>query len=122
MPKYRSGKITSPTQSNVVDIEWNENDKFDRRAADDSMVGDPVKLKKEGSGSFTLCSGSFSKIYNAEMIVTVGDVSAASGVETTTTRTFTFTKVTTNVGMSANNDGGESSRKVSFEFGAVTES
>ncbi|MCE5257007.1 MAG: hypothetical protein LLF89_09205 [Spirochaetaceae bacterium] len=122
MPKYRGGKITSPAQANLVEIKWNESDKFDRRAADDAMKGDPVKLKKEGSGSFTLCSGSYSKLYNHTMIVQVPDVSVSNGVETITTRTFTFDKVTTNTGVSANNDGGESSRDVSFDFGEVVES
>lgn len=121
MPKYRRGKITSPAITGVVNIEWNSNDKFDRRSADDSLEGDPVKLKKEGSGSFEVVSGSVAAIYNAAMTVTVEDVAVAAGTETITTRSFAFTKVTTNSGMSANNDGGESSRKVSFEFGSVTE-
>jgi hypothetical protein len=56
------------------------------------------------------------------MTVTVEDVSAASGVETITTRTFTFTEVTSNSGADANNDGGEGSRKVNFEFTDYTES
>lgn len=121
MPKYRRGKITSPAVTGVVNIEWASNDKFDRRSADDSLEGDPVKLKKEGSGSFELCSGTFSPIYNAAMTITVEDVAVAAGTETITTRSFAFTKVTTNQGMSANNDGGESGRKVNFDFAAVTE-
>lgn len=121
MPKYRRAKIISPSIANVVNFEFNRNDSFDRRSADEDLVGDPVKTKKQGSGSFELCSGSFTEIYNSTMNATVEDVSVVDGTETKTTRTFAFTKVTTNMGMNANNDGGESSRRVQFEFGAVTE-
>ena len=121
MPKYRRAKITTPSIANVVSFEFNRNDKFDRRSADDVLIGDPVKLKKEGSGSFELCSGSFAAIYNGTLVVTVEDIAVAAGTETVTQHSFSFTKVTTNDGMSGNNDGGESSRKVSFDFGDVTE-
>ena len=121
MPKYRRAKITTPIVGNVINFDFNRNDRFDRRSADDSMTGDPVKTKKEGSGSFELCSGAFTNIYNGSLVATVEDVAVAAGTETITQRTLTFTKVTTNDGMNANNDGGESSRKVSFDFGDVTE-
>ncbi len=48
-----------------------------------------------------------------DLTLTVEDVVAANGVETITTRTFTFSEVTSNGGASANNDGGEGSRKIS---------
>lgn len=121
MPKYRRAKIGTPAVTGVVNFEYNTNDSFDRRSADDSLTGDPVKTKKQGSGSFELCSGAFTPIYNGTLAVTVEDVAVAAGVETITSRTLSFTKVTTNGGISANNDGGESSRKVTFDFGEVTE-
>jgi hypothetical protein len=122
MAKYRRGRITSPANVvNVVNIEFTKNDTFDRRSADDSLTGDPVKTKQQGSGSFELCSGAWTDLYNASMTITVEDVSVANDVETITTRSFAFTKVTSTSGVNANNDGGESSRRVNFEFGAVTE-
>jgi hypothetical protein len=121
MPKYRRATITTPATSKVVNFEFNRNDTFDRRAADAEMSGDPVKTKAQGSGSFELCSGAFTNIYNSGLVAVVEDVAVAAGVETITSRTFTFTKVTSNDGMNANNDGGEGSRKISFEFGGVTE-
>lgn len=122
MSKFRRGTITSPAITKVVDIEWNENITEDRRAADTDMTGDPIFTKKEGSGSFTLCGGTMARIGNATMTVVVEDVTFANNVETITNRTFNFTKVVTQSGMNANNDGGEGSRKVSFKFGEVTES
>lgn len=120
--KYRRGTITSPAITQVVDIEWNENFSEDRRASDANMTGDPIITKKEGSGSFTLCGGTFARIGNASMTVVVEDVAFANNTETITSRTFIFTKVITQSGINANNDGGEGSRKVSFKFGEVTES
>jgi len=120
--KYRRGTITSPAITQVVDIEWNENFSEDRRSADNAMTGDPIITKKEGSGSFTLAGGTMARIGNAPMTVVVEDVAFANNTETITNRTFVFTKVLTQNGLNANNDGGESSRKVSFKFGDVTES
>lgn len=122
MAKYRRATITTPAITKVVNFDFNTANKFDRRSADDAMTGIPVKMKEEGSGSFELCSGTFAPIYNGSLVAVVQDVAVSSaGVETITSRTFTFTAVTTNQGMNANNDGGEGSRKVSFDFGAVTE-
>jgi hypothetical protein len=118
--KYRRGTITSPATANVVDVEWNENDSYDRRAADTDMAGYPVMTKKQGSGSFTVCSGTLPKLYDQTLILSVQDVSVSGGSESVTTKVFTFTHVTTNRGMSLNNDGGESSGKISFEFGEVS--
>jgi hypothetical protein len=120
MAKLRRAKVTSPATSGVVDIEWNENDSFDRRAADDEMSGTPVMTKQQGSGSITLLSGSLAKLYNHTLVVQAQEVSVADGVETVTTKTYTFTKVSSNRGLSFNNDGGESSAKTSFDFGTVT--
>ena len=122
MPKYRGAKITSPAQANVIDLEFNDDPTFDRRAADDSMIGDPVKTKIAGSGSFSIVSGALPTLYNHTLIVQVKDVSVANAVETITTRTHTFTKVTGKPGYSGNNDGGESTGKVAFEYGNRTES
>jgi hypothetical protein len=122
MGAYRRGKITSPATANVVDIEFNENNRFDRRSVDDSLTASPVKTKKEGSGSFTLRSGTMPQLYNHSLVMTVEDVAVTDGTETITSRTFTFANVSSNRGLSANNDGGESSGKIAFDFSSVTES
>jgi len=121
MAKFRRATITSPSTANVVDFEFNQNDTFDRRSADTDLHGSPVKTKEQGSGSFTLCSGARPSLYDQDMTVVVQDVTVTAGSEVITSRTFTFHHVTLNGGVSANNDGGESSRKISFEFGNVEE-
>ncbi len=120
MAKYRRGVITSPATANVTDIEWNENDSYDRRSADTDLAGSPVMTKQQGSGSFTMCSGTLPKMYDATLILTVQDVTVSGGSESVASKVFTFSHVTSNRGMSIKNDGGETSGKISFEFGAVT--
>ncbi len=119
--KFRRGTITSPATSNVAKIDFDRDHKFDRRMADASFNQNPVKTSKGGSGSFDLTGGTFTDLYNASMVMVVEDVTAANG-ETITNRTFTFSEVTTNSGVGADNNGGEGSRRVKFEFTDFTES
>lgn len=121
MPKLTRATMTTPAKTGVRNVEWNKNDTFNRTQADDSYLHNPVRTKKSVSGSFELEGGTFTDLYNDTMVIVAKDVSAAAGVETTTSRTFTFAEVTTNGGVNADNDGGNSGRKVSFEASTVTE-
>ena len=116
MAKFRRGTITSPATTGVVNVDFARSHKFDRRSSDASFNQNPVRTAKGGSGSFELTGNTFTDLYNATMVVAVEDVTASGGVETITNRTFTFSEVTTNSGANANNDGGEGSRKISFDF------
>lgn len=122
MPKFRRGTVTSPSTANVVKVNFKRSHKFDRRQADNSFNQNPVKTSKGGSGNFVLTGGTWTDLYNASLVIVVEDVTASAGVETITNRTFTFTEVTSNGGADADNDGGESSRTVDFEFTDYTES
>jgi hypothetical protein len=122
MAKFRRGTITSPATTGVVNVDFARSHKFDRRSSDASFNQNPLKTAHGGSGSFELTGNTFTDIYNGTLVIVVEDVSAASGVETVTSRTFTFSEVTTNQGANANNDGGEGSRKVSFDFTDFVES
>lgn len=120
MPKLRRAVITTPAVTGVKNVEWNKNDAFNRQQADDSYNQNPVKTKKAVSGSFELEGGAWSDLYNDTMVMVGKDASAAAGVETITSRTHTFTEVTTNSGMNADNDSGAGGVKISFEATTVT--
>ena len=122
MGKFRRGTITSPATTSVVNGDYARSHKFDRRSSDASFNQNPVKTAKGGSGSFELTGGNFTDIYNGTMVIVVEDVTAANGVETIANKTITFSEVTTNQGAGFNNDGGEGSRKVSFDFTDFVES
>jgi hypothetical protein len=123
MAKIRRGTITSsgPAAVSVKDFEWNDSHDTDRRRVDDEMVGKVVQMGKSGSGSFTLLAGTFSSGYaTSTLVFTWSEVAVASGVETVTTKTATFTEVYFNTGGSVDNDAGPGERKINFDYGLCT--
>ena len=85
------------------------------------MSGNPVMMKKSGSGSFDIAAGLIASGYaTASMVITYYEVSVAAGVETVANKTATFTDVTFNQGANIDNDAGPGTGKVTFEYGTCT--
>lgn len=121
MTRYRRGTITTPTQADVVNIEWDENNEYDRTQVDSELAGKPVLMRKQGSGSFELTGGVLpTDRYGQNMVMAIEDVSVATATETLTSRIATFTDVTFNRGARSANDGSRGGGRVQFEFGTVT--
>lgn len=121
--KIRRGKITTgggaPT-ADVLNFQWDDKVEFDRKAVDDQLAGKPVMMKKGGSGSFDILSGLIASGYaTASMVFTYYEIAVAAGVETSTSKTATFSDVTFNTGGNVDNDAGPGSGKVTFEYSTV---
>lgn len=121
--KYRRATVTiGSAVNNVLNFKYQAQDKNDRRTGDKDMSCKmPVALLKAGSGSFDVVSGAIPSVMNGTLVATVEDVAQAE-TETVTNRTLTFANVTTQGSGNFDNNGGEGSRTVNFEYGELTES
>jgi len=107
--------------SNVSNFEWTDNYEFDRSQADDEFSGDPVEMRRGGSGSFTLLAGDVHQGYaTSDPVFSYTEVTVSSGVESTTTKTVTFTKVTFNSGGSVPAEG-RGEVRISFDYATSTQ-
>lgn len=121
--RYRRGQMTTPSLTAVYNIQWNDNKTYDRSQADAELAGTPVKMTNAGSGSFEILGGAFpTDRYGQTMVVTIEDVAVGSGSETVTTRTFTFTDVTFNIGAKSAADSSRGGITVNFDYSTCTQS
>ena len=124
MPKIRRGtlSVNGSAIADVVNVDWNDNTEYDRRAVDTEMSGKPVMMKKQGSGSFEMLAGNVPSGYGtADAVINYKEVSVAAGVETEADKSVTFTDVTFNSGGNLDNDAGPGSRRINFEYGTQSE-
>lgn len=120
MAKIKKGVITGI--GSCKNFSWQDSLTVDRSCVDDEMVGEPVIMKKEGSGSFELTDGQIASGYHADLVLTASVGSVAAGTETETSRVFTFDAVTVENGGNVENDGVGGSIKVNFAYGECTPS
>ena len=121
--RYRRGLMTTPSQSAVYNIQWQDNKTYDRSQADSELGGTPVKMTNAGSGSFEILGGAFpTDRYGQTMVITIEDIAVSGGSETATTRTFTFTDVTFNIGAKSAADSSRGGITVNFDYTACTQS
>lgn len=117
----KSVTLATTLLSGVRNVEWDPANEYNRDPGDEQFSGDPVETSRKGSGSFDLMAGAVPACYGQGMVVVHNEVSVddASGTETITTKTTTFTKVTINKGykVPAGNVGGIS---VKFDFAEAT--
>jgi len=119
--RIRRGTLTiGSSVSDVSNFEWNDSHEFDRSKADDEWSGTPVEMNRAGSGSFTLLAGSVATGYATSNVVFVyTEVEVTSGVESTSTKTHTFTGVTFNMGGSVPAEG-KGEIRISFDYSSRT--
>lgn len=113
--------VNGSPRANVANMQWDDNHEFDRSKGDNEMHGIPVQMSEGGSGSFELLAGNVPSGYGtANMVYTYKEVSVATGVETVTDKTVTFTEVTFVTGGNVPADG-KGSRAVKFDYGSVSD-
>ena len=106
--------------NDVANFEWDDAHEFDRSKADDEWSGQPVEMDRKGSGRFTLLKGTVSTGYaTSNPVFTYNEVEVASGVETVTQKTATFTLVTFNQGGSVPAEG-RGEVRITFDYGTCT--
>jgi len=101
--------------SNVANFEWTDADDVDRSKGDLEMSGKPILMRQSGSGSFPLLAGSV-----ADPVFSYNEVALSAGVETPTTKTVTFTKVTFNQGGSVPAEG-RGEKRISFDYATAAQ-
>ena len=104
----------------VAVIEWDDAHEFDRSRADDEWSGIPVEMSRQGSGRLTFLEGDISTGYcTSDLVITYTEVTQSSGVESTASKTATFTNVTINAGGSVPAEG-RGERRYTFDYSTCT--
>jgi len=123
MAKIRRGTLNdgSGAVANVKNVNWKDANEVDRSATDENMSGDPVEMKKAGSGSLVLTAGNIATGYAAgDVVITYNEVSVTDGSETVSQKTATFTKVYFNSGGNIDNDAGPGEIQIDFDYAMCT--
>ena len=106
--------------SGLVNVDFNDAYEFDRTQGDNEMSGEPVEMKRQGSGTIELLAGNIASGYQtSDLIVTYYEVTVTAGVEAIVAKTVTFDKVTTNEGASLPSEG-RGSRRIAFDYATST--
>jgi hypothetical protein len=93
----------------------------DRSRADAETTGDPIIMGYKGSGSFTLLEGNIATGHasGGAMSLIYQEKSYSAGVESTASKTASFSKVTISAGGTVNAES-RGERRYSFEYGTCT--
>jgi hypothetical protein len=114
-----TGILTVGTaQAGLARIEWDDGLKIDRTPADDEYSGDPVQVPGTvGSGRITMLAGDIASGHasGGAMTCQYKEITYAAGVESSATKTVSFTKVTLNAGGSTGGEG-RGERRYAFEY------
>jgi hypothetical protein len=117
----RGTLVVGSAVSNVANFEWTDADDVDRSKGDLEMSGKPIVMRQAGSGSFTLLAGSVASGYaTSDPVFSYKEIALSSGVESPTTKTVTFTKVTFNQGGSVPAEG-RGEKRISFDYATATQ-
>jgi hypothetical protein len=116
----KSVTIAGSAVTGVKAVNYDQNDEYDRSPGDDQLSGDPVQIKKAGSGTIELLGGTIPSCYDQSIVVVHQEVVVTNGAETETDKTTTFTKCTINKGANVPS-GSAGSKTVKFDFAEVTE-
>ena len=120
--RIHQGLLTIGSQlSGVSVVEWDDSFDEDRSRADQEETGDPIITGKKGSGRITMLEGNIASGHasGGAMSLVYTEKTYAAGVESTTTKTAAFTKVTINGGGSVPAEG-RGERRYSFNYGICT--
>lgn len=115
--RIRRGTLSAGSAvPNLVNMEWNDNHEVDRTPSDLQFTGEPICMRKGGSGTIELLAGKIDSGYaTADVVLTYKEVSLDGGVESTTDKTATFSGVTFNQGGSVPSEGA-GRKRISFEY------
>ena len=120
--RIHTGALTIGTaQAGMAVVEWNDGIEVDRSRADAETTGDPIIMGYKGSGSVTMLQGNIATGHasGGAMSLVYQEKSYSAGVESSTSKTAAFTKVTISGGGNvAAESRGE--RRYSFEYGQCT--
>ena len=115
--KIRSGalSVSGASVSGMANVRWDDELEVNRDPADDELSGQPVIMQKRGRGSAEIFSGSIATGYATSMSLVYTEVTVAGGVESTTSKTVTWTDVTISAGGNVQ-AGARGARNYSFEY------
>ena len=104
----------------LANIEFNDNNTFDRSNADNQYSGKPIETIRAGSGTLEFLYGGIGTGYaTSNLVATYYEVSQTNGVETVSTKTATFADCTFNRGFNIPAEG-VGRVKVAFDYSTCT--
>jgi len=105
-------------KAGLAKLEYDDGLKFDRSVADDEYAGDPIQVPgTQGSGRITMLEGDIASGHASGGTITLvyKEKTYSAGVESSVSKTITFTKVTIVAGGSFGGEG-RGERRYAFEY------
>ncbi len=119
--KIRSGTInvSGSSLTGMARVQWDDELEVNRDQADEELSGQPVIMRKGGRGTIEMMSGAVATGYATSMVLTYKEITVAGGVESSATKTATWTSVTVAAGGNVQ-AGARGARNYAFEYATCT--